>query len=329
MTTVIARVATTHIIEQGPIRVRFTKEALESAAKSFKSGSIPINIEHDPYCLPVGKVIEGWVEPFGTEYVLMASIHIEDQYRSLRHEASGTELVCFDFNNAPLPFVRRHNDVQEGQAVLNFDLANFATIHEANAFKQDLAEIDRTIIAEDITRHALIPEPLVQFVISNLDLALALGLTVWVGKRVENFLRYTIDETSKKVADSISDDLSKKLIKILSAYKNRQAQDPRPILLKIVILGETDLILLNRISSIDEFENINLSNLTKAMKMYGDLLQSAQEATFVQTEDNEWHLQYLVTHSGAVIGTQECYDTTVARYQDLSNSTSASDEEEQ
>ena len=87
MTEIIARVATTHLFEQAGVRVAFTKESLESGAERTNGErAIPFTVEHDPFCMPFGKTIDAWVEPYGGEYALMSRIYIDDDPQLVLHE---------------------------------------------------------------------------------------------------------------------------------------------------------------------------------------------------------------------------------------------------
>ena len=77
MAEIFARVATTGIIKQGGVTIRITKEALESfPGQVAREHAIPITIDHDPFSLPIGKIEEAWVEPFGEEYAVVARLEV-------------------------------------------------------------------------------------------------------------------------------------------------------------------------------------------------------------------------------------------------------------
>ena len=56
----------------------------------------------------------------------------------------------------------------------------------------------------------------------------ALGIGLWTVHRVEKFVRYTIDETLRKVADELSESLSRKIKKIVGAYTNLRGGQGEP-----------------------------------------------------------------------------------------------------
>ena len=314
MTELIARVATTGTFEQGNYKVRITREAIESIPEQITGDkALSLVIEHDPFCMPIGKTTEAWVEPFGKEYAAMARIHVEDRYTKLTHGASGVEFVRLEFEDDPRPFVPRRFDRAEGhQNTLSVDLANFASAQDYAGFAKDVDLIDDSIACDNsIQRHSLIPEPLLQLVISNPEMSAALAVGVWTVNRVEKFVRYTIDETLRKVADDISDSFSNKIKKVLSAYMNHRSIDERGTVVQVVIPGDPELILLTRTEPDEEFLTTDLKALVAEMEEYGDILQSADSVTFARVKGNDWKLQYLTTKSGKAIGTLECYEQSL------------------
>lgn len=316
MVELTARIATTGLVKQGASTVRLTKEAIESLADQVNGErSLPFSVEHDPYCMPIGKIKEAWVEPFEDEYAAMARIHVEDDLLSAIHKRSGTELVRLNFAGAPKPFVQEFKEADQSLVSVGVDLANFYDKQNHAAFIDAVNSIDDEITCKCVGRHSLGPEPLIQIVLSHPEISVALSVGLWTLRRVEKFIRYTVDETLKKIADQISDILSAKIRQIVSSYKNYQSGDERPIQIQIVVPNDMNLILLMRIDRDEEFPSINLKKLTTEMEKYGDLLQQAEEVTFARTGVGDWEFQYLKTRTGEVIGSSECYKRTTEKLQ--------------
>ena len=307
----IARMATTHTIERNSIRVKLTKEALESGANPNAKEAIPIIPNHDFFCLPFGKATDSWVEPYGDEHAFMQVIDCGYRVRVGKTRNSDVELIFIDFEDSPQPFKKNYSNEERGMFAVSVDLVNFASVESFEDFQKDLALEDDEIECQVQRRHSLIPEPLIEFVISNLHLSVALAVGVWLLGRMEKFIRYTVDETSKKVADDISEAISSKIKGILRMYQKHQAEDDRPIVLKLVIPGDRDIILLSRVEDVGDFPPIDLALLVSEMEKYGDVLQCAQEATFARTEDGDWEFLFLKTQTGEVIGTLSCYERTM------------------
>ena len=316
MVEIIARIAKTGLVEQGTTTVRLTREVVESFPDQVNGErSLPFLVEHDPFCMPIGKIKEAWVEPFEDEYAAMARIHVEDDVRRTIHMKSGTELVYLDFANAPKPFMQQFKKTDQCLVAVAVDLANFDNIQNHAAFIDAVKCIDDEITCEIVGRHSLESDPLIRFVLSYPEICVALSVGLWILKRVEKFIRYTVDETLKKTADEISDILSAKIKQIVSSYKNHQSGDKKPILIEVVVPNDIDLILLTQIDRDEEFPRINLRKLTTKMEKYGDLLQQAEEVTFARTGADDWEFQYLKTRTGEVFGTLECYKRTTEQFQ--------------
>ena len=308
MVEYIARMATTTVVERGGISIRIGKEAIESVSDQLNGErSLAFTIDHDPSCMPIGKTTGAWVEPFGDEYAVMARIHVEDDARSVIHMKSRTELFHLSFVDEPRPFIQRVRDASHSRVTGGVDLANFDNPQSHATFVDALTHIDDDIACKRIGRYSVEPEPLIQLILLHPAISAALGIGLWTLRRVEKFVRYTVDETSRKLADELSESLSCKIKKIVRAYKNQRSNDRR-VLAEIVVPGEMTLVLLVEIAYKEEFPAISLEKLTVEMEKYGDLLRQAEEATFARTEAGEWEFQYLTTRTGEVFGTAKCYN---------------------
>ena len=311
-----ARIAKSGLVKHGNTTVRMPREVIESVPDQVNGErSLPILVEHDPYCMPIGKIKEAWVEPFEDEYVAMARFYVEDDARNMIHMRSGTELVYLEFASAPKPFVQQLKEADQSLVTVGVDLANFDNMQNHAAFIDAVNHIDDEINCEFVGRHSLEPEPLIRIVLSHPEICVALSVGLWILKRVEKFIRYTVDETLKKTADEISEILSAKLMQIVRSYKNYQSGDKKPVSIEIIIPNDITLILLTQIDRDEEFPSINLEKLTKEMEKYGDLLQQAEEVTFVRTGVDDWEFQYLKTRTGEVFGTLECFKRTNKKLQ--------------
>ena len=311
MANYIGRLVTTGVVERGGIGIRLAKEVIESTADQLNGErALPLNIDHNPLCMPVGKIGKAWVESFGNEYAVMAHIHVEENARDAVHIKSGTELVVLGFTEEPRPFFRAFKDVGENQVKVSVDLANFDSPENHATFVDAVKNIDDEIACGNIGRYAAEPNPLIQLILSHSAIGAALGIGLWTFRRAEKFVRYTIDETLRKIADDLSESLSRKIKQIVKAYQNRRSDDDRRVLVEVVVPGDMNLVLLVEITHDEDFPAINLDKLTAEMEKYGDLLQQAEEAVFARTEAGEWEFQYLTTRKGQVLGTVKCYKRT-------------------
>ncbi len=312
----VVRAATTHLVEQAGAKVRLPKTSLESASEQANGErAIPFTVEHDPFCLPIGKITEAWVEPYGPEHALMARIYIEDKPQNVIHEGSKNELVYLNFEDAPKPFLMKDTNIEDCQIGMMVDLTSFPNEGEYDKFLEDLKVIDSEISLRRYGRFSLGPEPLVQFILSNPNVSLALAIVGgWSLIRVEKFIGYTIDETLRKTADEISDSWSRKLIGFFKACKNRQSKDDRPTVSQIIVPTDgAHLVLLARIRSDEEHPRLDFEKLTAEMSKFADLLEDAEEVTFARKGIDDWEFLHLKTKSGKVVGTRECYEKTLQK----------------
>lgn len=323
MNEFVARVATTHIVSQGGVNIRFPREGIEQAANDINHDkeSIPVIPNHDPFSMPIGKVKEAWVEPFGEEFALMHRIQFEDSTATVIHARTGTEMIRLDFNENPKPVkTKAYGDTSEHLVTLSVDLANFTNIDDYEAFQNDVKVIDVTIKTDkSIVRHSLIPEPIVQFIAAEPGLTLALAIGTWFVHRAEKFVRYTVDETLRKIADDISDSLSAKIKKAIKAYVNRRSGDKRTITLQLVVPGNLELVLLLKVKPDNPIPDIDLPKLVDELEAYGELLQQARSATIALEDNKTYKLRYVTLRSGEVIGTRECFDYTMNVYSSMAS----------
>lgn len=311
MTEFSAVLAKTGVVQQREVTTMITKEALQSLVDGLNTDrSLPFIVEHDPSGMPIGKVTQAWLEPSGADWVAKGRIHIEHSARRVTHAQSGAELVCLDFQDAPEPFVQRYGQCGRNAISVGIDRANFESIDHYEAFKETLEHIDSDFLQKDIGRHSAIPEPLIEFILS--DPVLRTALTVWLLRRAEKFATYTVDETLKKAADELVELISVKISKIVRAFKKHQAEVDAPVVNQIVIPGELALVLLVSLDAGEEFPGIDLKKLTKELEKYSDLLGDAEEARFAWS-DGSWKLLYMKTRSGRAIGTTECLERTLSR----------------
>lgn len=306
----IVPIAMTGIVERGGIKFMITKEALESMVEHIAEGrAVPIIVDHSPFCLPIGKISDASIEPFGEVFAVVARIQYEDNYSIVVHERSGGPLVHLGFEGSPNPFVDRGaRNLAAGNDTLSVDLANFASDDDYHAFRSDVLEIDNSITCDDkVQRHSLGPEPLLEFVISNPVINSALAVGIWIAG---TYVRYTVDATLRSLADETAEILTSKMKRIMGSYRNRRPHDQRDVISRISIPGDPEIVLLVESDISEEFPTIDLGKLVAEMEVYGDLLQQVQSAVFARMESDDWKLQYLMTRTGEVIATPECYKRT-------------------
>lgn len=293
--------------------VVLTKEALESAAEGVNGDrAVRMGANHDPFCMPYGKMIEAWVEPKENHHVLVARMYMEDNVQQLILQETGEQLALLDFAKYPKPFNKRSKNESHDKTEVHVDFVNFDSKENYGKFIDEVNNIDDGLSSgRGFGRKSLIPEPFIHFFLSHQEAALvASAVGLWTSARAKKFFNHTIDETLRKVGDDLSDKLSAKIISVYEAYKRHQAQDERPVVTQIVMPGDVELNLLTRTERDEKHQGLNLGSLRREIEKYNDLLQDADSITFGREGNSNWKLLYLTTKTGGVIGTIESLNRT-------------------
>lgn len=329
MIEIDAIVAGTGLDRQG---VFVTKEAILSAAEDSIGDRVPIagRPNHDPFCMPLGKVIKTWVETREDHHVLVARMCFDDAPIQERHQLSGTDLVRLDFPNNSKPFLRLADNGTREQTTVRVDLANFDDMQGYEEFADAVRHFDDTIMCEDtLARKGFDAEPIIVLLLSNLHAATFVTLIgSWALVRALKFVNHTIDETSKKVGDELSDVFSAKILSVFRRHSGCQSKENRPAVTQIVIPGAIEMNLLTRTEPGSESQGMDFELLGAEIERYSDLLQVADSICFGREANGDWELQYLTTKSGKVIGTAKCYEKTLRILRGIRQSQNMETEEE-
>lgn len=311
MTERAAIIATTGVDAH---RVLITKEALESMAEGMNGDrAVRMGANHDPFCMPCGKIVKAWVEPREDRHVLVARTYIEDNASYLVHSEFREQLTLLAFADFPKPFNRSFESVSSDKTEVLVDFVNFDSKQNYGRFLIEANQIDDGLsCGRGLGRKSLIPEPFIHIVLSHIDadtIASVVGL--WAIIRVKKFIDHTVDETFRKVGDEISEKLSAKIISVFEAYKRHKSRDERSIVTQIDIPGDVEVILLTRTAHSSEFQGIDLTSLREELEKYKDVLHGADSITFGREGNDRWKFLYMTTKAGQVIGTRECFERTL------------------
>ena len=301
-------IATTNVVEG----IRLTRESLVHAAESINGDKAPrLNLEHDPHYIPLGKVRAAEVVDLEEESV-MAVVNDDTHFTSTTmHESSGNRVVEVTFPNDERPFIQNEEESFKAPITITVDSSNFDNLGDFRKFIHTKDKEDDIEATSSMIRRSLTPEPLIQFGVSE---AVLTGVLTWLAFRGEKFLRYTIDETARKMGDTISDKLSEKLKKWLDIYNDLRSTDDREVTSHVIINVEPQIHLLTRSYEIDQCTHIGIDSLCRQMELHKDLLEDADSITFARTaKDEEWQFLYITTKLGKVITTEDRYEATVRR----------------
>ena len=220
--------------------------------------AVKSNVDHDLFCMPFGKVVNAWVEAHEDRHLLLARIFYEDEVKSAVHLKTGTQLALFEFSEHPKPFVREFQNGPQEETRVNVDIANFDDWQQYSEFENDVGSIDQRIACSfGLGRKSAVPEPIIQFVLSNPVATVVLTMVArWILVRAGKFITHTTDETLRKIGDDLSDELSAKVRAVLKSYKRRQSKDDRPVVTQIIVQGDVELNLLTRTEHDSEYQNL-------------------------------------------------------------------------
>ena len=293
--------------------VVMTKEALDSAAEGMNGDrAVRMGANHDPFCMPCGKIVEAWVEPREDRHVLVARFYIEDSVRHLVHRETGEQLALLDFTDYPKPFNKRVEKVSRDKTEVHVDFVNFDSKQDYDGFLYEVNQIDDLSCGGGFGRKSLIPEPFIHIVLSYPEAtAVASVVGWWATIRVKKFIDHTVDETLRKIGDDISDRLSAKIISVFGAYKRHQSHDERPVVTQITVPGDIELILLTRTAHDSEFQGIDPTSLRAALERFKDVLHCGDSIACGREGNGKWEFLYVTTKAGKVIGTLECFNKTI------------------
>ena len=318
MSEIVRTFAMTGLVTQSNITTQMTLAAIRSIVDLVDGErAIPFSIGHDPFCLPIGKVIEAWIEPLGNEHVAKGRIYVENPQSMKNRLDPAIELVRFNFANYPKPFQRRsYKPSDRNHDLVSVDLNNFANLKNYNAFAREVSMFDQSIICNHIGRHSIDPAPLIEFVTSPNALLVA---AVLLGRKV-------IDHAVTQMLNSLSTSLTRQVRRVVSAYRKHHAQDNRGTVVQTVLSDghgdEFQLILLIKIQPKAGIPELNLVEIVSGLRKYIDSLpdKDIDSVTVDLSENGEWGLRYMTTRSGKVIGTKECYEYTLEQLERVQNS---------
>ena len=302
------------IDELGGGRLRISTEAITSLEEQANGDrAIRSILEHDPHYFPLGKITEVSVEEKEDHFVVRTIIDDTHEARHFHHQGTNAAMVEVTFTNDPRPFVQKESSGQDATIEVEADLANFQDPRSFNEFVTEVVgSSDLADHAGLMVRRSLIPEPLIQFMISYPELAAVLTWTLWRG---EKFLRYTVDETLRKVGDQISDVASGRMRNVINRFNQRRADDDRVATSHVILDGELTVHLLTKADDIEGQTDLGLASLCRQLEEHKDLLDSAESVTLSRgNKDEDWKVNYIETASGTVIVASECYEKTLEDY---------------
>lgn len=313
-------VATTHLDRHF---MKITREALEGAAEELNAGGrLPSMIEHDQTLPPFGKTLKAWVEPRDDgefQLVVERETFEEILWTEL---GDGTKIFKQESATDRLPFVDRYADVA-GDLFLSYDWMNFDSKSDIKAFIEEIkSESGAEFTANVFGRKSLIPDP--EFII---------GIAKVIGAYL--VARNVLNKVGDKVLELAADDAAKfyEFVKasVVSAVKYARPKG-RPVTYVFVARGNLTLEFIARSSDADlVISAVSLERLEAALSQARFYFESlgAVKIQYLLNSDGKWEFNYLLTDTGAVIGTEKSLRSRAKRFELLVEQVAAKTESDQ
>jgi hypothetical protein len=293
-----AIMATTHLDLQFQ---RFSRNCLEDSAQLINSGSRPVvNIEHDPTLPPMGKILEAKVEKRDDgEYQLVAIREIFERTFWAEFQ-DGTRLFKQESETDRRPFMDKYAGLS-GDYGITYDFVNFDSREAIELFLEEVRSQSEVEFATNVMgRKSKIPDPEIIVQIANTI------ATYLVAKKVlervgDKLVDLALAETAKFYSFVRS--------AVISATKYMRPEG-RPVTYVFVAPGNPTIEFIARSSAPNlVISAMTLEKLEAALSNARYFHQSfgAVRIQYLLNKEGAWEFNYLLTDTGAVIGTEKSY----------------------
>jgi hypothetical protein len=298
--------ATTHIDRHN---MKFTKEALESGAAQINGPRKPkVGVEHDNTVPPLGKILEGWVEP--TEDGEFRLVKVAELFEGFKATtlSEGTTLLKQECETDRSPFLL-NDELQSDQFVLAYDRINFGSEEKLNAFVQEIkSTTDTTFEEAEFFRKSVIPDPEIIIRLSKLLVQYLIAKNI-LDKAGDKIIELGLQEITKFYSFVRSS--------VITALKYAIPKN-RPITYIFELPGRPFIEFVARSNDSNAVLSALIEeNLIEALSRAKELnaLFHAEKIQFLLNEKGEWEFNYLLTDTGAVIGTERSFARRERRVQ--------------
>ena len=265
-----------------------------------------MGLNHDTSIMPVGKVIEGTVISMQDNTVCVEA-QIDD-FMCDFHKIEGPDKQVLYTASSSIdkrPFMEYEADTKEKMTVLLSPL-NFID----NDYEQLKYVINNECeaLVEDSIKKSFIPDP-------EVVVQLIIGTMIYLTAKK------TMEKTSEKLAEKISDDIAKgydnlkKIIvyiggKIVGSKETTYVlTEPEQDIELVIITSNPE----NVINAIEIASEGYIASQTEKYRQYlGGNLKKIQ--FLYSVENKKWEVNYMVTNTGEVIGSEQSYSRAVSLY---------------
>ena len=294
--------ATSNIDRRGDV---FLPEALEEMARQANGPeTIRRTVEHDRTLPPWGKVLRAWIErgENGEVRLLSESVMFDDPQEIILPDGTIAGIQSTTLDVRPFAGSNQDSSLEMDVAI---DLANFPIEEEAQAFLTQIrADAGVPFNSGFFIRKSFVLPP-------EIIIALAKPLALLIGGLAPG--KKLLDKTGDKVSQSIASDLDKfyKLVRsvVINTVKHMYPKN-RPVTYVFTAAGEPQITFVART------EKGEAVIAATKIEIIADALVGAaaihqqydtREIQYLLEEDGKWHFNYLLTKTGAVIGSKASF----------------------
>lgn len=289
---------------------RIALEALEAAAENIVHGKyVPsVGVEHDPTIMPIGKVVNAYVEKINNnDYALYCE---QDMFSAYSMERDGAKFVIQKSLIDDRPLTTSFLEQRE-KLLIQTDFVNFKSREDAAAFLKGLSD-EYDIETGYCGRKSAIPDP--ELVFQLLETTVNCLFIYLTSKTViEKVGNHIIDYALSEL-----DDLYAFIKKAIISAAKQFIPANRPVtyiftgkhefVIELVVQTTNPNIAIEAISEeklisvVSEIDNLkkHFSSFSKIQLVYN-------------TETGQWEFNYIATDKGEVIGTEKSYKKSMKK----------------
>lgn len=290
-------VSSTHLDSQG---FMMTKNALESMLSKLNGKRKPrLGLEHIRIFPPFGAISNGELfQGEDEQYYLSAEMMYYDKREYVTLD-DGTKLLKEYFSEGEFPFIECEESEVSNVSIAT-DPANFEKINEHKEIYESVKqESDLEFETSEFGRKSQLPDPEILITITKI-LAISLGIVK--------------SKVTEKLGDAIGGDLAKfyKLVSKLAVETIKKAKPSnRPK--NFVISYPNNKCNIELVITTHRADEVLNSLTIEKLKIIADKVKQlenfdSEKIQFTLNEDGVWEFNYLLTKTGAVIGTIKSFN---------------------
>lgn len=293
---------------------QMTREALLNVASDINSSERKpiINIEHNPFLLPLGCVTNAEVKDKDDGVsLLMVDNHYYNKNVIFKDEVEGVLVkLSFDVCNYPLRILDKG---KKDKIEILVDPNSFVNGYNIDQFKKEInQDLNMDFDINSIYRKSEFPNPILIFNI------LPQFFLLWLGsKLIYKYLEKNVELLAEKNYKDINNFISLVKNTAMKLLKNSKEKE---FIFIIESQGSMKIQLLFKTFSIDELldslNNLHIKTIEDKIERLVHLF-APEFVQFVFDRKKGWIFNYLVDKQGKTIGTYKAYEKTKYEYKKI------------